>query len=290
MSQIQSIADRAMLVRMTIRRFSAAKTDKKVTKEVADNHNADQTMGNYRKNLISKDPLKDIALIESNTRLEYYRVTLPWDQDGSRILTSDAYFKFAEYMRAQQAKWDEAVEVFISNWDSHVADAKVKLNGLFNPADYPDKTRLRRKFAIEWDVRPVPTAADFRVNLGAEEIATVKKQIEASVQATVDNAMQDVWKRLQSVVAKMSERLKAYDPQNPGVHSFRDSLVTNISDMLELVPSLNLTGDSNVARFCDDIRAGLIVSPQTLRDSDATRNDVARRADEILAKMEAFIA
>ncbi len=290
MSQIQSIADRAMLVRMTIRRFSAAKTDKKVTKEVADNHNADQTMGNYRKNLISKDPLKEIALIESNTRLEYYRVTLPWDQDGSRILTSDAYFKFAEYMRAQQAKWDEAVEVFIANWDSHVADAKVKLNGLFNPADYPDKTRLRRKFAIEWDVRPVPTAADFRVNLGADEIAKVKSQIEASVQATVDNAMQDVWKRLQSVVQKMSERLKAYDPQNPGVHSFRDSLVTNIAEMLELVPSLNLTGDANVARFCDDIRAGLIVSPQALRDSDATRNDVARRADEILAKMEAFIA
>jgi len=279
-----------MLVSLSIRQWSAAKTDKKVTREVADQHNSDVTMGKYHKALLAKGALDTIKRIAGETRTEFYRRTLPWLDDGARILTSTGYMETAEYIRKQQNEFDSAVQTFLDSYDSFVADARVRLNGLFDAGDYPSFAQLRGKFGFTFGVRPLPDAEDFRADIGTEELAKVRANLEAEKTATIQTAMHDVFARMREVVSKLAERLKAYNPSKPGDAPFRDTLVTNITDLLAILPSLNLTGDPNVARFTSEIQSSLTqYSAEELRANMFSRQDTARRADEILAKMEQYL-
>jgi hypothetical protein len=288
---IADIADRAMLVRLSIGKFNPKRIDKKISREVAQQHGIDEAMGRYEKSIVDTDSLEAARQLESAIRQEHYRRTLPWGEDGARILTSAGYFAYAEFMREAKGKWDPVVDAYLSNWDTFKADAKRKLNGAYREEDYPTKAQLRAKFSFTWKVEPVPTANDFRVSLGANEVAAIRSQIEGNLKATLDEATQEIWVRLKKVVAKMSERLHLYDPQNPADASFRDTLVTNITDLLDVVPSLNVTGDPNITAFVSEIRANLTKhSADALRDSDHAREATAKAADDILSRMGEFFA
>lgn len=290
---MQNLSERAMMVNLSISQWSAAKSDRKVNKEVSLAHGSDENMGNYRKALIAKDAIQTVTKLTGAIRQEHYRLTLPWRDSGDRVLSSTGYFAYSEKMRDFQRQWEIAVDNFCANYAGFVLDAKVKLNGLFNPADYPDENVIRAKFSFKLEVNPLPSADDFRVNLGAEEVSKLQQQIQQNAQSQIDRAIGEVWTRLQDVVSKMSERLRAYTVTADGKvqNPFRDSLVTNITDLLEILPSLNLTQDPSIDRFAAEIRESLTqYNPEQLRENDFARADIAKRADEILSKMSAFIA
>jgi len=288
-----TLADRAVLVNLSISGWSAAKSDKKVNHEVATKHGNAENMGNYRKCLLAKEAIKTVKDITARAREEHYRVTLPWRDSGDRILSSAGYFQYSETMRRIQQEWETAVDTFCANYPQFVQDARVKLNGLFNEADYPKLAEIRGKFSFKFEVLPVPAADDFRVNLGDAEITRIKTQIADAAEQQMQRAMRDVWQRMHDVIAAMSDRLKVFkrNPDGSTEHPFRDTLVSNITDLLDIIPVLNLTSDPAITQFADEMRAGLTkYSAQQLRDAEYARTDTAARADEILNKMAAFIA
>lgn len=289
-----SIADRAVLVNLSISQWSAAKSDKRVNREVSQNHQSAEEMGNYRKYLVARDAIKKVTELAGAVRQEHYRLTLPWRDSGDRILSSQGYFEYARSMRKLQSDWENAVSEFCANYPQYIEEARLKLNGLFDSKDYPTVHEIRGKFAFKFEVLPVPQADDFRVSLGADEISHLKNQIKADSDAYLKRAMGDVWQRMATVITAMRDRLNVYSVNlRDGAvsHPFRDSLVTNITDLLDLIPTLNLTGDENIARFADEMRKELTkYSPDQLRNAEYARKDTAARADEILTKMQAFIA
>jgi hypothetical protein len=290
-NRINSIADTAMLVRVNIRMFNAVKTDRKVSNEVAANHGAQANMTRFSKALVAKEALEAIRKLAGEIRQEHYRRTLPWSDDGSRILTSAGYFAYAEFMRDCESKWQPAIDDLLDNWSSLVDEAQAKLGSLFNINEYPTPTKLRDSFEFRWGVRPVPVADDFRVSLGATEVAAIRSEIQRDLNDTVQQAMKDVWTRMQDVVSKMRAKLDDYDPNNPSAHPFRDTLVTNITDLLDVLPSLNLTGNPDVESFTRRIRQDLTrFTAQQLRDNLFSRQDTAMRADQILSQMSQFVA
>jgi hypothetical protein len=188
-----SITTRAMLVSLNIQQWMGAKHDKKVSQEVATAHQSDVSMGRFHKLLVAKECLEKLRGITSAARHEHYNRTLPWQDGGSRILSSKGYFDYAEKMREYSAQWDAAVAEFIAEYPNMVQDAKRRLNGLFKDQDYPTVQRMRRKFSFAFNVPPMPTAQDFRVQLGDEETARVRSEIEQSVNESICAAMADVW-------------------------------------------------------------------------------------------------
>ena len=166
-----SVSDRAVLVNLSISQWSAAKSDKQVNREVSQAHGSREDMGNYRKQLVARDAVKKYTELASAIRQEFYKITLPWGDNGDRILTSKAYFDFSAKFRKRQAELESAWDDFCALYPQLVAEARQLLNGLHNSADYPAVSEIRGKFSIKLDVKPVPEAQDFRVNLGDEEIA-----------------------------------------------------------------------------------------------------------------------
>jgi hypothetical protein len=290
---ISDLADRAMLVNLHLYMLGLSRQNESLNNEIADKHGNDKAMTKVVESLLPKEAMATLSQLRSSIRQEFYRRTLPWQDGGTRILSTGGYMDFAEFMRKSKTQWDPAVQYFVDNWDSYVADARVKRNGLFRAEQYPTKEQVAKRFDFTWQVQPVPVADDFRAKVTADEAAVIRQQLEQSLKATVDASMGDIWKRLRGVLTNdqgtgLKDRLIA-TRDNPD-RTFRDSIITNITNLLAIVPSLNLTGDPDVTRFCAEIQRELTtIEPATLREDPKVREDVINRADEILAKMQSFI-
>jgi hypothetical protein len=90
----------------------------------------------------------------------------------------------------------------------------------------------------------------------------------------------------------MADRLRKYVVTENGVqNAFRDSLVGNVRELVDLLPALNITGDPVLTDITKRMRESLTVyDGDTLRASAAARIETAKAADDILATVSAFMA
>ena len=97
------INESAMLVSLNISQWRAYKSDKKITAEVAVTHNSDASMGKYRKSLLAREALAAIQKIAGAARDSHYTLTLPWADEGRRILSNAGYWKYNDVMKIGRA-------------------------------------------------------------------------------------------------------------------------------------------------------------------------------------------
>jgi len=287
------MADRTMLASLNIKQWGARRTDRKATRDVISAAGAASNAGRFNKWLIDPKALAGVQAAVSAARQEHAEYTLPWCNDGTRILPADAFLIYSEKMQRHRESFESEVALFLDGYQSLANDAQRHLGSLFDRRDYPGVAELRRRFAWSVDILPMPDASDFRVELGDSHVAAIKARIEQSTQDALSVAMGDTWTRLHGVVSKMVERLGSYKPAASGEKAqgiFRDSLVDNIRELVEVLPLLNIAGDANLSAMIDRARAELCEhSAGELRDDSAARNEVAEAAESIMADMAGFM-
>jgi len=280
-----------MLCSLSISMWSARKHDPDASQEIAQRHGAQADAGRYHKVLLPKAALAEIQKVVSDARQEHYFMTLPWDDNGYRVLPAAAYMDHTEKMRELSNRFTPAVEALAREFGKLVEEAKVRLGGLFRSEDYPSPDELCSKFSFETKVMPLPDAGDFRVTLGDEEKERIKRQITTAVEASLQVASRDLWQRLYEAVSHLAERLSAYKVTGVGVeHPFRDTVVTNLVRLVDVLPKLNVTGDPELERLAAQVRASLLVDPQELRNSESMRSETAKAATAICDRMAAYMA
>lgn len=285
-----SLSAKAMLCSLSIRIWSARTHDAEASQEIATRHGAQADVGRYHKILLPKAALAEIQAVVSEARQEHYFLTLPWDDNGYRVLPAAAYMDHVERMNRLRTRFSAAVEALTSQFAQLVEEARSRLGSLFRLDDYPSFQQLSEKFAFETKVMPLPEAGDFRVTLGDEERARIQRQIKAAVEASLQIGSRELWFRLYDAVRHMAERLNAYKvTENKVEHPFRDSLVTNLVKLLEVLPKLNLTGDADLDRLASEVRDSLLIDPERLRRSDKVREETARAAAEIAQRMAGYM-
>ena len=286
-----SLSSRAMLCTLSISTWSARKHDREASEEIATRHGAQADAGRYHKILLPKEAFAEINEIVGDARREHYFMTLPWDDNGYRVLPAAAYLEHTQKMRELSARFTPAVDALALHFGQLVQEASVRLGGLFRPGDYPAPDELRSKFSFETKVMPLPDAGDFRVTLGEEEKGRIKRQITAAVEASLQVASRDLWQRLYEAVSHLADRLSTYQVTEEGVeHPFRDSVVTNLVKLVNVLPKLNVTGDVELQRLSDQVRATLLVDPKDLRKSESVRTETAKAAAGIAQHMAAYMA
>lgn len=284
---------RAMLVTLSIRQWTARKIDKRVTKEVADSHNASGDVGRYNKVLIARDSLAEINGIVGAARATHAKYSLPWMQDGTRILPADAFAKYSAEMQAHREAFESAVADFLAAYPSLVDEARDRLNGLFSDDDYPTPAEIERRFAWRVDVLPMPDAADFRVDIGTEAVERIKSDMARAMADAVNSAMDDARERLFKAVRHMADKLADYRPKTDTERAsgiFRDSLVDNVRELVDVLPALNLTGDAALAAAIEATRDKLTAyDAADLREDPIARAEVQEAAAAIADDMAAFM-
>lgn len=341
MTPVSNAFERAILVSLNIGSWSARKYDKKVTKDALDAHNASEDGGRFNKYLLPGTNVKRVKksrkkgqVVETETeapnsfkaltrhiqetRDMHYRETLPWTDDGWRILPIKNYQHYVDLMADAQHKFHRLLDEFVADYPALRRQAQVLLNGMFNADEYPEN--VRERFSFAYVPRPVPSGpgADYRVALGAEEIQKLQKLTEQRTKQAVEEAQADVVKRLQKVVARIHERLSTEehcencdgkgetietrkrpkqgqtvtcwicDGKGKVGATFRDTLVDNAREVVDVLTRINMDDDETLEELRK--RTESLVSntkADDLRDDDNLRKSTADEAQAILDAMTA---
>lgn len=281
-----SIVNDCMIVNLQIGVWMGYRLDKSASEKVTSDAGAVQDAARVNKHLISKDALKPIVSAAGAVRSHFYEKTLPWKDNGDRLLTRKMYMPFMEEHGRLQEQFYGAVDTFLTSTYPKARDqASFRMGDLFNPDDYPTANELHRKFYVNVDIDAVTEAGDFRVQLSTDaENDTVRRNMEAAMQARISRAMGDVWTRLATVLGHFAAKMGSDD-------IFREATVKNLEELVELLPALNVLDDPNLNDIRDDIATTLIgYSAKDLRTNKATRTHVAEEAQRIMDSMSGFMA
>lgn len=266
----------AMLAALNISQWTARKYDKKVSGEVERSHNA-KDAGRFNKILVAKESLESITKIATAARTYHYKLTLPWGDNGERLLPATLFEEYTKSLQGYRVEFEARVRDFVRDYPQLKQDALQRLGSMYDAMDYPPVTDIVGRFDMRVDFSPVPVANDFRVNLNEQYVDSIKSEIEARMVDRQREAMKHCWQRVREVVSHIHERLADKDK------TFRDSLIVNARELLDILPALNITNDLELARAAEEVRT-LLVAPERLRQDETLRSDVAERAAAILAK------
>ena len=286
-----NFAETALLVALNIRCYGAKREDKKISRDVARQHGADDDAGKYAKNLVSKAALEPVVKAIGAIRSFHYDNTLPWLDDGVRVLTTMNYEAYKAAMEGLKDQYESAVAEFVRQWPTIVQDAQQRLNGMFSAADYPSDVRGR--FGVHVRFMPIADPSDFRVQMSDLERAQLQDEIAATLSEAQTEATRDLYQRLMTSTKAMADRLAAYrkdDATGRVTNPFRDTLVNNLREVCGLIPRLNFAGDERLESMRAEIERELLAnSAADLRDSDLTRESVAAKAEDIHTRLAEFM-
>lgn len=280
-----SIGSSAMLGELKISCWTGRKKDKSASASVTSQNYADNGTASVNKKLLGNcDELTAIQKFVANARNIHYSMTMPWSDLGMRLLPTAQYFKYHQQMTELQNEFEGMVDTFCNNYTWEVSRAQARIGSLFRADDYPTEESIRSKFAFNISYIPLPEAGDFRVDVGNEQRDVLESHYNEYYSKQLGSAMQDVWDRTYKALSNMSERLDYGGADKKKV--FRDSLVDNVLDMVELLNVCNVAGDSQMsemARKLDDALRG--VTPDGLRNNESFRAETKQAVDDAIKSL-----
>jgi len=281
--KVRSLADKAILVKLSISRYAARIQDKEAKEFVSQKNKADARAFVVSKRLLDPDD-KIVSRVTTavNNVKNYHRIkTVPWDYDGTGVIRSTQYPTYAAKMRELMDEYHEAVKEYIKAFIDLKERAKPFLGDSYNENDYPSEGELEYKFKISLDVLPIPQAGDFRVDLPAEAMAEIEEKIKKAEKEKLNEIVNILFKRLYDPVKHMVEILSKDDSRIFG------SLIGNIEKITEILPDLNLTEDPELENLRKEIEEKLLQIPiEEIRGSDYVRKEAKELAKELANKIK----
>jgi hypothetical protein len=147
---------------------------------------------------------------------------------------------------------------------------------MYRADDFPSVSDISSKFGFSVTYDPVPSGGDFRVELSQAEIDILATNCENRMKTAFEEAHRDAVKRLFDCVSRIHERLAQPEA------IFRDSLISNASELCDILTRLNISGDVNLETLRAATATLATVQPDTLRNDAVTRIQVANDAQGIL--------
>jgi len=218
-----------------------------------------------------------VARVRSEAAGHWRRVSLPYPEPGIRLLPQEQVGQFTETMTGYRNRLQAAVADLARHYDQIQAEARQRLGGLYNPADYPPT--LEGLFDLEWSFPAVePPGYLLRLHPGA--FAAEQDRVRARFESAVQLAEQAFAAELQQLVTHLAERLSGRRDGRPKV--FRDTAIENMREFCQRFRRLNIRSNTELDTLVTDVEqviAGL--SPQQLRQSSRLRQGVAEEFQQI---------
>ena len=181
-------------------------------------------------------------------------------------------------------KFTKGYEHFCENfYNEIVPKQKNRLNDAWDEADYPSD--ILSKFGCHVLFTTVPDASSVQkyIGLPQEDVDRLVVENEKAVTAMFETAMRHPYKRIVEVVNKMVEKLS-----DEGAR-FKNSLVDNIKEVVDLLPQLNITKSKELEDIADRLNQDLCsVAPDALRYDLNKRKEVVEKAEKIMADLEGY--
>jgi hypothetical protein len=278
----------AMLVEFNASVWTARKLDKSTTDEVVATKNATaKDAARVNKHLLAgRTELDVIQQMVGRARTYVYDHTLPWSDSGLRLLPTVNFVAFTERMNQFEEEFERLVTEFVTIYPTLISAQAMSLGDMFKRSDYPTANEMVTKFAFRIGFLPVPTAGDFRVDIGNDAQEELRTRLNAMAEERIESAMRDIRARLGDHMKRMSDRLTTdYVQGEAKQRRFHDSLVDGALELCDLTKALNVVGDTTLEAARKELEQALLgVTPQELRKNEYVRQDTKKAVDSILSK------
>lgn len=280
-----ALTQKAMVMNLSIGVWQGYRLDKDASRKVTEDAGAAADAARVNKHLIPKEALAPIVTAQNAIRTHFYANTLPWRDNGDRLMTRKLFLTFIPEHEQLVAAFDETVRKFLDeDYPSAIAKAEFRMGAMFKREDYPSTSELRRKFYATLDIDALTTSGDFRVEIDQEHADKVRAAMDANAEARIQTATADVWRRMSETIGYFQQRMA--DPKAV----FRDTTVTNIGELLDLVPGLNVLDDPAI----EQVRAAIAkalggIEAKDIRKDPDLRAELAGEAGKIMDTMRGFM-
>lgn len=285
------MTESAFLVRLSITQWSPNKLDKQATEKTRADAGANAKSGvRVYKKLVSASALDAVVSAAGAARADHRLRTVPWQYDGPGAIAAAGYTDYCKAMEGHRACFNVAVAKFVEAYDREREEQRGNLGDLFNPLDYPPANEVEGAFSFSVAAEPMPESAHFKgAGLSEKEAEEIRFGIEARHKAAMAQAQAEAWDRITVHVEKMIAKLRAFKPATDDHKAdgiFRDSLVGNIQELVNVMPSLNITNDPDLTAVTTRLQTELCaLTAGQLREDDGARDGVATAAESIMREV-----
>lgn len=285
---------KAILIKVSIHHPRFTKKDKRASRDVAVYNKSDESMSRVVKHLISREAFKKVDKGLNKIMPFIYSKTLPWQDGGWRLLPVSLYEETEKGLRDLIEDANEHIDVFLNNYELHCKEASVSLGKLYNPAEYPKKEELRDKFKVDVFFAPLPNSQDLRIQIDGNAMNEIKNNVENHSNKALKEAMNDVRSRIEKVLQRLSDRLKADITTDERGKEIKprlfNSMISSVQDLIQILPDLNLDNDTHI----EDIRREMEdefmnLDIDSLKEDQDLRDKTAEKADEILDNLKGIV-
>lgn len=286
-----ALRETAMLAACRISRFGLERKDKTTSEEVRVQKGVAERGLRVTVNRLAgaDEHHRAIVSLQEEIRDAFNRWTFYWDEGGWRGLPTAAFNDMLREIAPRDAAFKARLLEYETALPEVMERARIGL-GTAN-IELPAPEEIIAAYGVKLEFQPIPDRASFR-GLPQTTQAKLSEHLVTRAAKARTEAVQDVLGRVAPVLSRMVERLNAFDARqakmaegiDPGKEGiFRDSLVENVKDIAQVLPSFNVLGDPTLDAAIAQITAlagGL--TPEKLRQDDALRAGVKQQAKDTL--------
>jgi hypothetical protein len=292
---MQSVAATANNLRQTMGAvklsFSWLGTQRKLsdaqTKQAADTFDAATDLVTASKRLIdTKHPAYRAATAIKSQASAFWRgMTLPYPQDGTRLIKLDDIERFETQMAVYKEQLAAATANLQLEYETIKSNAREKLGSLYNPSDYP--ATLDGVFDISWEYPPVEPPR-YLVALNPEVYSNEQRRIQTRFETAVAMAENAFAETLQGLVTHLIERLT--DAPDGKKKTFRDGTIENFKEFYENFRRMNVRSNVQLEQLIN--QANLLVAgvdPKELRTNVNLQTQLRTQMSDLKVSLDTLI-
>ena len=280
-----SIQEKALLVQLSTHAWTGKKKDKQIGRDVCTRQNADADVVEAIIRLAPPGVLKPIDVARGRVYRKHIELTLPYLDNGLRILPSAMYMEYRDKMKEAIKPHTRAVNELDTVWPEILKNKAKRLGGLANKYRLPTVEEIKRRFYIKQDIMPIPTNADFSLfDISDEEITEIENKAKESMKNAMSETVKEVWRRLADLVVNIASTMDEKDKK------FHDSLIKKLKDFCATIPAYNVTDDPNLENVRKEVLTKLAnLDPEDLREIPNNRKKAAKDAKDVLDRIKDYM-
>lgn len=255
----------------------------------------------YVKLIPKEDRLKPQQILSEARRFIDFPKGIKWDKNGNSAIRNVELEGVLSDLETYKQQFFAAVQELVDQLPQLEALARRPaaeggLGDAFDRLGFPTEQEVRDRYSFKIRLGAAPSPEDVRCQ-GVS--AKAKAAIEASIREEHNQKLNDLHKQVVSALDAALSRVVSNltDFSEGKIVRFEDSLVTNLAELVEALPRLNIAGDRAVDQTIARSRGLLTglqkaLSEQTLRDKktekgNEVRKEIAKEAGDILSKLKA---
>lgn len=244
---------------------------------------ADKTMIRVSKQLLESPQLEAIRSFDGKVRAWLDSRCLPFES-GIRLLPvgliEEVDAKLEEFGQERAA----LVDSFVSAYEELKAAAKVKLNGLYDPRNYPSVSEVRGKFAMEHQYLSFDTPATLS-EISSDVFNREREKLAQRLDDAYTEARTILRETCRDLVGHLREKLEpTADGKRKRLH---ETTLTGLQEFLANFSVRNITDDAELTRIVEQAKAVLEGrNVEALRDFDAVRSQVHQDLQAIESEID----